>query len=293
LALSGCTNKAPRHEPRGAFTHFLKEITEKKKSYCEQSHDAYFKKGYVHSKCDGLLFTSLYAMACPKATIEKFEGEPGRWYRSPTHDCMKKKQSSTSISRDMLIGLMHYINYYGDEGKLKRLIKYGQENNWIMGESTGRYDNFTTPVLTPQLVALLIEMDGGDSLVADFSQPTINTGYKAHLDILRILLKGSVLGSIGGTDLRVLKSQAERNPNNALFRAAYSLYLDGNMDTAAGLLMDPKHFPDKLPTSSNHCTEYLYQRDENTDSWRPCDEGKTHSGTDLLFTSLVILGKIR
>ena len=261
--------------------------------YCSLSWPEYHKRGYVHSRCDGVLFTSLYGIGCPGVSIDRFQGRPGKWYRSPGHDCLGNG-SGTTISRDMLLGIMHYAWHHADEQLLKDLREYGSDNLWVMGESNGELKNLTTPVMSPQLAGLLLEMTGSESVLATASTGHINDGFRSHLDVLRILLKGSVLGTISPTDLRVLKAQAERSPNNALYQAAHALYTDGDMSVAGTLLMDQSHFPgDSLPTSSNHCTEYLYQRDEGTHSWKPCSAKKIHSGTDLIFSASVIMGHIR
>jgi hypothetical protein len=269
------------------------ELQAKSDLYCSLSWPEYYRRGYVHSRCDGVLFTSLYGIGCPDVSIDKFEGEPGQWFRSPKHNCLKNG-SGTTISRDMLLGIMHYGWYHQDERLLKDLKDYGSANLWIMGESDGKLDNITTPILSPQLAGLLLVMTGSESVLATASTDHINDGFRSHLDVLRILLKGSVLGSISVLDLKVLKAQAKRSPNNALYQAALALYTDGDMTRASALLMDPKHFPgDSLPTSKNHCTEYLYQRDEGTHSWKPCDAKKIHSGTDLIFAASVIMGNVR
>lgn len=269
------------------------ELQAKQDLYCSLSWPEYHRRGYVHSRCDGVLFTALYGIGCPGVSIDRFEGEPGQWFRSPGHDCLGNG-SGTTISRDMLLGIMHYGWNHQDERLLKDLRDYGSDHLWVMGQSDDRLKNFATPIMTPQLAGLLLQMTGTESILATTSTGHINVGYQAHLSILRILLKGSVLGAITATDLEVLTAQAKRSPNNALFQAALALYTDGDMAVASALLLDPKHFPtDDLPTNKNHCTEYLFQRDEDTHSWQPCDDEKIHSGTDLIFASSVIMGLIR
>jgi len=56
--------------------------------------------------------------------------------------------------------------------------------------------------------------------------------------------------------------------------------------------LDEQFFPaDRLPTSENYRTSYLFQRDqEEVNSWKPSLDGKTHSAIEWLFSAAIILG---
>lgn len=258
--------------------------------------------GYVHDKCDSVGFTSLCksASGCAKADIFASE-DNGRWYRSPSHDCFPG-ESATTISKDMFVMLFQYIWELGKtdkdraRGALERLEAYGKAHNWVMGDPSVTPDEISRVVLTPTLISLVYDMM--DKL--KLTQPTlgifddvgINKGFQAHLDILRIYLSGQVYGAINDIDMRVLKGQVEREPGNALFQAALHRFTDGDQSAAIALLLDETHFPSsKLPGSTEHCTEYLFERDSGGGDWAPCPaEAKTHSGTDFLFAAKMIIG---
>jgi hypothetical protein len=115
-------------------------------------------------------------------------------------------------------------------------------------------------------------------------------GFEGHIQVLRILLSGRVYGGITITQTQILRDQAERQPRNALFQAARAKYGNGDYSKAVEILQDSVLFPDaRLPTSSDRCEEYLWQRDDGAD-WLPCDKASTHSGTDLIFAAKVIEG---
>jgi hypothetical protein len=110
------------------------------------------------------------------------------------------------------------------------------------------------------------------------------------LDVLRILLNGRVYGAITDAEKGVLKAQAERQPMNALYVAAYEKYHGGSK--AHGLLLDESHFPgDRLPTSAEHCQNYLFSRDQESDDWKPCAEAHEHDGADFVFAAWIALGE--
>ena len=80
----------------------------------------------------------------------------------------------------------------------------------------------------------------------------------------------------------------ERNPDNALFAVAYHKIKDGDYSEPTATLLNERYFPaDRLPTSKDRCTEYLWQR-ENDDDWESCKDKETHSGTDFLFATHLI-----
>jgi hypothetical protein len=281
-------------------------LVAKKQLYCELSKPAYEKVGYVHGRCDGLLFTALRGIGCGDVDIGTFQNAEGRWYRDPEHDCFiadrpqVENGSDSSISKDMMVGAMNYLWWSKDLPKIDATIKYGKANNWVMGDAVDFETTSSKCLLSPGLVSLLFDMQENLSLgsISNTSQRTdvipINTGFRAHLDVLHILLSGSVFGALTDSEVETLKKQAKRQPRNALFQAAYHLYTDGDQTIATELLMDESHFPnDKLPTNhDNHCTEYLYQRDDEPKDWSPCADGKLeeYSGTDLAFAVSIIDG---
>ena len=252
-----------------------------------------------------LLFTSLWTVACGPLDLSSWEDTelPGKWHRNPERDCFingAPNGSASTISRDMFLGLFHHFWSVKDGMEIRQIKEYGEAHNWIMGEAKDNETLISRCLMTPQLISVLKEMDaqlGGrvhPSLMTNQDNSgdalPVNTGFRAHLDILRILLNGRVYGAITDAEKSLLKSQAERQPMNALYVAASEKYHGGSK--AIGLLLDESHFPgDRLPTSAEHCQNYLFSRDQEGDDWKPCAEAREHDGTDFVFAAWVALNQ--
>lgn len=301
LLLTSCSYFQRDNKPVDSSTS--EALAAKKAFYCEQGKRLYAERGFFDDRCDSLLFTSLWSVACGPLDLSSYEGDPGKWYRNPERDCFingAPNGSASTISRDMFLGLFHHIWSTKDKANMSEIVAYGQEHNWIMGEAKDNETLLSRCLLTPQLITVLKEMDsklGGQaghpfrSENEDNSDDAlpVNTGFRAHLDVLRILLNGRVYGAITDAEKSLLKSQAERQPSNALYVAAYEKYNGGTK--AHGLLLDKAHFPgDRLPTNAEHCQNYLFSRDQESDDWKPCAEAREHDGTDFVFAAWVALG---
>ena len=263
------------------------QLAEKVAIYKRLQPDFLDEFGWAHEKCDSVLFTSLCVAAggCPDANIYDAEStaEPGRWYRHKLHDCYDLGESASDISKDMFAGLAFVL----DEAAKERVKQYGEANDWIMGRGPVSRTYLTIPlrwIFTGWPVST-----NNDSWIPF----PINTGYRAHLDVLSILLRADARGQkTTPLELKYLKLQSERVPTNALFHAAYHRFLDGNQSVAMSILLDERWFPaNKLPTDANYCTDYLWQRDEPKDI-EPCENGKRKDATDFLFAAWVAFGNM-
>lgn len=273
------------------------ELATKKAFYCEQGKRVLSERGFMDDKCDSLLFTSLWAVACePSFSVQEWEDPefPGKWHRNPQRDCYLNgapNGAASSISRDMMLGLWHLLWSKQDKENIRDLIAYGEKNNWVMGEAKDLETLISRATLSPQLISLLYAMEGSAELTQQSDDAIgVNTGFRAHLDVLRILLNSRVRGAISDLELGTLKAQAERQPHNALFVGAYERFKGGSK--AIDLLLSEKHFPkDKLPNNHDqHCINYLFSRDEESEDWVPCKDEpfKEHDGTDFVFAAWVI-----
>lgn len=245
-----------------------------------------------HDRCDSLLWTSLYGVAGGSVDINQAEVQPGEFERNPSGTC-------TSISRDMLIGVFHYIWHTHNLNMIEAMIDYGEGRGFEMNsQSEGDGAN----ILTPDLIATMYEMryrlGGADSVARYFAQSFWfgnQTGYLAHIQDLHILLRGLMIGSVTDNELELLKQHSMDNPQNAVYAAIYHKFSDGIQDQAINSLMNETLFPsNSLPTSSNYCADpYLFERDSNTVDWQPCpEENYTHSGVDFEFASAITLNKV-
>lgn len=278
-------------------------IKAKRLEYCDLSWPEYFNQAYVDGECDSLLFTSLRGIGCNDIDIEAFQGAAGQWFRSPTHDCLETHGADSDISKDMLLGLANYLWWSRDEKNANALIEYGLKHYWVMGRSENVCVGFTKCLMPPELINNFYNIRSLIKTGAPYSGRFVDTifgfmtrkpqkGFLAHLEVLHILLNGSLYGYVTQSEYTELKTQATREPHNALFQAAWHLYSDGDQTIATALLMDESHFPShKLPTNKNYCSGYLYQRDEAPFNWQPCDnEREKHYGTDLIFAAAVLDG---
>lgn len=287
--------------------HFEKDanakIADKRALYCELSEAKFKERGWAVGECDGLLFTALRGIGCGN-DVAAFEDsvEPGRWYRNPKHDCfipdkVGEQGSDSTISKDMYVGLSAYLAHSKGVDIAARTVSYGQSRSWIVGEAKDTVTLASKCFIVPQLQNVFRKIAGENQLAPSNDDAIgISTGFRAHLDVLAILVRGKLDGQISNFDLAVLKEQAKRQPRNALYQAAKARYDDGDYNPALEILNDETLFPEKsLPNNhQNYCTDYLFQRDESDGDWKTCPEEQfsTHDGTDFIFASAIIGGAL-
>jgi hypothetical protein len=277
------------------------EIIDRGDLYCNLAAPAYEEKKYVHSKCDGAGFTSLFSLRCPNVDLSVFEDANGKPYRSPTKDCFKNGESKAEFSRDMLLMRMIAAWKHKDIEWVNRFINFARDNDWVMCKAI---DPFYTAgrCVVGTLSELLIDMQSkleGQSasfrsqlVQSDADAIGLKSDYEAHLDVLRIWLEGEIYGGITDGQKSRLKGYADRESKNALYLAVSSKYHGGDFTNVYTVLQS---WPsDRLPGSQDWCTEYLHQRDmlksgQPNPDWLPCDRKEIHSGTDYNFV-LHILG---
>jgi len=308
-------------EPVAPASTTQSALKAKRDLYIAQQPKAMDSIGWpVESKCDGLLFCSLDATgggACNPLLAEK---GAGHWLRHPDGSCYPCPGGSCSEnSKDQFLGLMPYLFVKKPATALQEaeaIAAYGEANSWYMGAASDESKKLSNELFLPpfratvyELVAQLGGPNNDQRLIPQVWIPTA-TGYERHLQVLHIVLRGIMQNGIDALELDYLESCAEKEPNNALYVAAYHRFKDGDQSAAAALLGDTSKFPDDgLPTSANYCTDYLYQRDETVISlalkkcqatpgqdcaafeltpnpdWLPCpDKAATHAGIDFIFT---------
>lgn len=329
LTSTACSKWKRDTDPKDPTNEIAEHVEAKSSFYVQHADEARDEQGFVHGKCDALLFRALWSVATnrpDRSVIMQAMGDRGRWYRHALHDCYAKGESPSDISNDMLLGLAIYAWQFRDLDIVQGVIEYGKAHNWVMGEG----DPFRA-IMRPTLIATYYDIArelGADpgptpqTAPADLTNSTydsycgwtghledvcdkaslvatVPTGFEAHLQVLHGLLRALALGGASQTDLDTFKAQADRQSRNALFQAVYHLYLDGDQEAAVAALADDGLFPPgRLPTVADRCEEYLYQRDDDAEDpegdWRPCSGvGKPHSGTDLLFALAVSKNLVR
>ena len=257
--------------------------------------------GFIETdKCDSLIVSSLLGALGLPVTVEAAELEPGRWLRRPTSypECYASGGSRSTISRDMLLGVMWWAWRAKRLDVAQDLWSYGTSRDWFMGEGRmGGTDTWFVPLVP--LLARLIHALGGESHEARLfpiaSEKNRHTGFAAHLQVLQLLLDGELSGGLSEDAVRSLKWQYERQPRNPLFSAAYYRFSgdEGAREASTSALKDERLFPaNRLPTSADRCDGWIIERDEDDEDWAPCGEGRTHSGGDFLLSEAVLSGRI-
>ena len=305
--LTACGWFEPRtEEPKDSMAEKLDLVREKRDLYCDLSRERVLSRGWAVAKCDGLLFTSLHAASCGYGDIEAFfDGD--RPYRSPSHDCYPgyDNGADSTISKDMLAGFALYGVIKNDRDLLERFVGYCKGNETLAGAACKVGDaesdlDAQSKIFYPFTGLTVLEDYLGQNRLTELTAE--KSGFEKHLEVMGILTRGAVYGAIKKSEKDKLGERMNESPSNAVYNAAYNLYADGNMEVAADLLLDESRWPsDSLPTSANHCSDYVYQRDVNPGDWEPCPDKKKnedgtpveHDGTAFSFAAAIMLGEIK
>jgi hypothetical protein len=254
--------------------------------------------GFVDfDRCDSLLHSGLIGAVVPGVNLEAARAESGQWFRRPLSydECFATGASRSTISRDMLLGVMWWAWKNGRLDVLEDLRNYGQDHDWIMGEADSPATVLGRAYLTPGFRGLLcrtiVKMGGsshGDCLVPQVYGPVDD--FEAHLQVLTILLEGEVSGGVSASAVEALQRHVLRQPQNPLFAAALSRFGSAHYaNTAASLLLSSPTWPaDRLPDSESACSPWPVMHDYGAD-YVPCpDRAERYSGGDLLFIAYVL-----
>lgn len=297
--LIGC---GPRHDAREETTssELAERLAAKESLYRDWMAQHAGPDGFIeHGRCDSTLFSGLVAAVGAPINMEAARAGNGQWYRRSLAlpECYATGQSKSTISRDMLVGVLWWGWRTKNLSAMEQLYRYGQDHDWIMGQGLASR-TLMSPGLRATLAEVIYRLGGTNHTVARsipqfFSED--NTDFPAHLDVLHILLRGELWGGITDSEREVIQAQVERNPLNPLFQYAWHRYTDGDQDVAITLLLDETYWPaDGLPTGADRCTAWLPQRDQGPD-WAPCqnetDAAEVYSGGDLVFVAGLILGR--
>lgn len=286
-AILGC---GPKPKQETYDISLIEQLKQKHELYLQLLPQVQDKHGYVDTDhCDALLFTGLLGTVTEVA-IEASRDDSGAWYRRPIERPCYPDSSASTISRDMLIGLIWYSYKNNRLDLLEQLFEYGLEHNWIMGKGDIARTYFTPSMQS--LLARVIYKMGGTNHMLYRSIPIIISkvnDYQAHLAMLQILLLAEVTGYT--RYFEVIQYNYNRNPKNALFSYMYHRFYDGDQTETITNLLNTTYYPaDKLPTDCDRGESWLHQRDYGSD-WEPDNKctGKKHSGGDFLFISNMLL----
>lgn len=230
----GSKEKKPQENPVALQAHV------KGQNYCMQITDSIFKE-----RCDKITFKALVSVNCPQ-DLSKFEVN-GRWERD-SQQCYPK-DSRSSISRDGLISVLHYIWTKQDHDMIQRLMEYGEAHNWIMGEGPTEYTDAI--ILTPIIYHMHDKIQKKGDLVADLVPTTedIAQSFKGHLLASYVWLMARVNdGYIDYAGKVLLGKLYNSAPSDPMYAALQHRFLDGNQtETYFILLNDPTFTVNEFP----------------------------------------------
>lgn len=300
LCLTACGKKVPTDDPPLVPNDPLSIKMSLYESLQDTVRDPY---GFIESdQCDSLLFTALASFNKP-VNIRIARSENGQWFRTPDHLCYQnyienlqhaddptwtplKPDSKSSISREMLLGVMWYAYIHSDLQLVESIYGYAIEHNWVMGDGLINRTTMSTSMMATlsQLIYKLGGRDHAERLLPVTWLPGA-TDFERHIQAWHILLRIRVYDTIEESAFKRLDSFVESQPNNPLYQ-----YATNNVEQAIEILNSSPHYPnDRLPTSSDRCEPWLIQRDSDSKGYLPCDENRTHSGGELLALGFLIL----
>lgn len=258
-------------------------------------------------RCDALLWASLRAAAgVDGVDVGSAETSGGRWLRRPADlpECFASGQSDSTVSRDMLLGVLWWAWTAGDAGVVSRLWAYGLPRGWSMGSGSPG-----AVILSPNMLGLfaracvaLHASCPGAALVATIT-PQVYTdspqGYDRHLEVLQILLRGEMDGSLPAPLVTRLRKQLDEQPDNPLFLVAVAIWGGGTLDDLpARLLQWPQ---DRLPTAADWCSDWRVEAESGSSGSLPCQDTaadgspigvpRKHSGGEILFLRRLLRGR--
>jgi len=291
LLVSGCGWLPKNNHPRPNVDPHL-QVKEKYDFYLTESFRSADAYGFVGGHCDSLLFTSLAVHSGLTADVFKAEKSPGLWERHPAFDCYPGGGSDSTISKDMFTGLLIYLAGTKNSAAAGRVIAYGKANNYVMGSAKDTATLVSKTILSAGLISDFKYLSGL-SLAPPQSDDAggVKNGFLGHLDVLRIYTSYLLYGGISSSQLATTKAYCQHSPRNALFCGVFHRFSDGDFSTVVPILLNEKLFPsDRLPTSADRCTDYLWQREDEARDWEACSEDqKTHQAVDFLIAAKIIL----
>jgi hypothetical protein len=185
--------------------------------------------------CDAALWAGLAKRAGQSLDIRAALQPDGRPMRKPFVDCITPTESKSTISNDMISGLMLGYLYDKDLDSLRSLYNYGIANKWIMGTPQ---DLISRVYLRPNgqsLMARAIHRLSGDDLpqrhIPMVYTPITNDDFEAHLQFVGLLMAKD-LDDLSYTHELVLKQTCRYNKNDA-----FANIMCGHKGKAIELLM--------------------------------------------------------
>jgi len=274
LVMLGCAQKGNKE-----YTPYPANLTALSQEYREMYAPG--PSGFILTdKCDSLLFSSLLGAAGLPVEVKAAELSPGQWLRRPTSlpECYEAGESRSTISRDMLLGVMVWAWEKKDLQTMLSLWEYGKANSWVMGEGRlGGADTYFSPLYQGTLAQLIFRLGGFDDDRRHLPwTATSCDGFVCGLGTVHLFLRAQLYGSLPQTAYLFLEDAMRKQPMNPLPRA-----LIPGQYGAIGELLQLGPWPSgRLPTSKDSCSPWPMH---NGDFDLCPDREETHGGWDVIF----------
>lgn len=210
-------------------------------------------------RCDGATFlTHAKTVGVQNIDINVLENPPGRINRD-VKPCFPN-DSASEASREMVIGWLHWI--WTEQNKdlaLDRLIAFGEQNEWVMGQ--GPSDLVDMKPLAP-MAYLMRQKLTGQSLGGVDIDSTLS-GFKGHVLGSYLWLAMRVQGNMGPTGKEGVHQLYQANPADPMYTALWHRITDGNQTETYDILSNRNTFPNN-PTHETgmfgwgSCPDWLY-----------------------------------
>lgn len=271
--LISCGNEKKMREKSGG--ELWVELLDKRDTYAAKVTQYQDEHGFINSdKCDSVLFSGLLASAGIEVDLLAARDESGAWHRRPNKDCWPNG-SGSSISRDMLAGVMFGLYFQGDIESLEEMRQYGRDNDWIMGQ--GSLDR---TFFSPQMQDTLYRLTGHSYKGPPYPWVDPVKDHQRHIVALNIILRGEAQGKIDKPMLQLLEKFKGDDRGNALFQYGVNRFSNGDQTSVLEILSNENDFPLSGPVGKA-CSRWYWEQHQREKSG--CSELDFNTGGDYLF----------
>jgi len=229
------------------------------------------REGFVTDECDDTLFTGLRASFVATVNLQLAESAPGEWHRRrlTLPECFPG-HSASMVSRDMLLGVAWWAWRTDRKDVARDVVLYADAHGGVMGPGEPSRTAIRAPLYgTFAKIAGLTRVETHVPVTVSGAE----TGYERHVAAWHLHLRARLNGGMEDGYHWWLRKQADTQPSNALYAFLAARYVTGDYAPVVAALQDARHWPrDRLPSSAEHCTPWLWEQEEGSTSWSPCQE---------------------
>lgn len=282
------------------------KLTSEQRDKLEKKRALYLRRGAIMQSrygshestfhCDSLLFDALGKIGGQSVSLYKFRSGK-KWFRTQSHDCFKDGRSKSTVSRDMLKGVILAAYWYKEKKLLQDTVDHLRSADWMAGDAVDKATKmgrcFVTPSLRADMCEALYRLGGSDLPLIRSTPVCVSknqTNYKQHLEALTILTSDIVRGGITEQMRDAIEHYDTEYSLNALWNYLYERYIFGGGNETYDLLMNEAFWPnDKLPTSHDRKAKWLFERDYNEYKGDTLAPKQVYPGTDFCFVASLLL----